>query len=291
MNVILGASGQVGSAIIDQLINEKEPVVAVVRNPEKAKELERKGIQVRIADVFDGSALQGAIKEGNTLFVLTPETTSSTDVIGETKTLLTNYRNAINGSSIKKVVGLSSIGAQHPIGNLKMSYLLERAFEGLDVQTVLVRPAYYFSNWLLYLDTIMAEGLLPTFYPTDLKIPMISPHDVADFLTNVIVQDVEGNPIYELEGPGWCNPNDVATTFGNILGRSVEASQMPRERWGDQLQQAGFTQDSAKNFIEMTQAVNDGKAKPEGNGAILVKTQTTFKEYVADVISRSRSAA
>ena len=132
MNVILGASGQVGSAIIDQLINEKEPVVAVVRNPEKAKELERKGIQVRIADVFDGSALQ-----------------------------LTNYRNAINGSSIKKVVGLSSMGAQHPIGNLKMSYLLERAFEGLDVQTVLVRPAYYFSNWLLYLDTIMAEGLLP----------------------------------------------------------------------------------------------------------------------------------
>lgn len=98
------------------MIKKDEPVRAVIRDKEKAGDLEKRGIEVRIADYFDEGALTNAVQGGNLIFVLTPETGKSEDVLDDTKTLLENYRSAIKSSQIKKVVGLSSIGAQHASG-------------------------------------------------------------------------------------------------------------------------------------------------------------------------------
>jgi len=130
MNVILGASGQIGSAIAGHLIKNNLPVKGVIRSTGKAGDLKKKGIKVSIADYFDLAALQDAVKDGDLIFVLTPETGQSEDGLGDTQTILENYRKAIETSAIRKIVGLSSIGAQHKsgTGNLLMSYMLEHAF-------------------------------------------------------------------------------------------------------------------------------------------------------------------
>jgi uncharacterized protein YbjT (DUF2867 family) len=279
MNIILGATGQVGSAIVDRLLQRNEPVTAVIHNPTKAAELQTKGALVTVADAFDLQSLQSAFKDGGAVFVLTPETGSSHDVIGDTQTILANYKAAIEPAQIEKIVGLSSIGAQSEAGNLKMSSLLERAFTGLKAQQIFVRPAYYYSNWIPDWDIAKAQGILPTFYPVDLKIPMISPLDVAEFVADILVEPIEDSPIYELESSQWYSSIDVAATMGEVLGRKVEARQTPRVNWEDKLAHIGFTQDAIENFMEMTAAVIDGKTKPEGN-KISVQTKTTLKQYL-----------
>jgi uncharacterized protein YbjT (DUF2867 family) len=280
MNIVLGASGQVGSAIIDSLVKQNAPVKAVVRDRGKADNLHKKGVLVTVADALKLATLQSAFKDGSVVFVLTPETGHSHDAIADTKTILDNYRAAIESTQIKKIVGLSSIGAQNAIGNLKMSFMLEQTFVGLKAQQIFVRPAYYYSNWLPYLTTVKEQGLLPTFYPVDLKIPMISPLDVAEFVAEVMVKPIEDSPIYELESSEWYSSQDVADTLGNVLGRKVDVHQMPREDWEDQLKNIGFTQDAARNFIDMTEAVIANEAMPEYGDKILVKTKTTLKQYL-----------
>ena len=93
MNIILGATGQVGSAIVNNLIENGQPVKIVIRNKEKAEELKRKGVNVAVADYFDLNALSEAVKDGSLIFLLTPETGTSDDVLGETEKLLGNYHN------------------------------------------------------------------------------------------------------------------------------------------------------------------------------------------------------
>ena len=286
MNVILGASGQIGSAIAGHLIKSNGPVRGVIRNTRKADALEKKGVKVSIADYFDPAALQDAVKDGDLIFVLTPETSQSEDVLGDTQTIVENYRKAIETSAIRKIVGLSSMGAQHKsgTGNLLMSYMLEHTFTGIPIPQVFVRPAYYYSNWLLYLPAVKEHGMLPTFYPPDLQIPMVSPMDVAAFIADKIVNGIEGSAIYELEGPEAYSSNDVAHAFGEVVGRTVKAQQIPRESWEETLQEAGFTQDVMKNFIAMTEAVIDGRAKPERKGTNPIKLPTTLHQYFNDHI-------
>ena len=73
MNIILGATGQIGSMLVDNLLKEGQPVRAVIRNSSKAQELKNKGAEVAIADYFDVEALKRAFQGGSSVFLLTPE--------------------------------------------------------------------------------------------------------------------------------------------------------------------------------------------------------------------------
>jgi uncharacterized protein YbjT (DUF2867 family) len=289
MNIVLGASGQVGSAIVEYLVSRNEPVKAIIRNPDKAKELQKfQNLLIEIADAFDLPALEKAFKNGSSVLLLTPDKGDSDDILGDTKTTLNNYKKAIEGSQIKKLVGLSSVGAQYKTnsGSFKMSYLLEHNFAGLNVQKIFVRPSYYYSNWMESISVIQEEGILPTFYPVDLKIPMLSPLDVATFIASVMTDTIEDEPIFEVEGPESYSSRDIANVFGKALKRNVVPQQIPREDWWKTIKEFGYTDDVTKNFVEMTQLVAEGKAKPQGIGTISVKVDTPFKTYLEEQLKK-----
>jgi uncharacterized protein YbjT (DUF2867 family) len=281
MHVVSGASGQVGSAVAKTLLTNGEPVTGVVRDAAKASDLKRNGMSIAQADLFDASALQKAFQGADTVFLLTPENPASNDVLGDVKAILKNYRDAIHASGIQKIVGLSSIGAQHAsgTGNLEMSYLLEHAFHDLPVQQIFIRATYYYSNWMPYISTVQQQGILPTFFPVDLKIPMGSPVDTGTFIAEIMMKDIpEQKKIYELTGTLYSSA-DVASVLGNIFHRKVTAQPIPKNQWSETLQQAGFTRDAAHNLIKMTEAVIDGRTLPEQKETDMIKLPASLEEY------------
>ncbi|HII90982.1 MAG TPA: NAD(P)H-binding protein [Methanosarcina sp.] len=280
MDIILGATGQIGSMLVDNLIKRGQSVRAVVRNGSKAEGLRSKGIEISIADYFDVEALKKAFQGGSLAFLLTPENPESQDFISETKTIINNYREAILASGITKIVGLSSNGAQHEsgTGNLMASYMLEHAFSDLEIEQVFVRPSYYFSNWLGYLELVKEHGILPTFFPPEMKVPMIAPPDVAEFLSEVMVCKIPKKRIYEITGPHAYSSLDIAKILGEVLNRNVILQQVLPEEWESTLIQAGFSKDGAKNLALMTKAVIEGKTKNEASNP--VSFSTDFKSYL-----------
>lgn len=288
-NIILGASGRVGSAVVDRLLELGAPVKGVVRNEEKAEALKSRGAEAAIADAHNLPALKTAMRDGKALFALTPETGREKNVLGDTNDILTNYRAALVAGGIKKVVGLSSMGAQHRegTGNLVMSYMLEHAFDGIGVSRVFIRPAYYFSNWLNYLEPAEQNGVLPTFFPVDLKIPMICPSDVGHFAAEVLANGDSDSTIYELYGPGEYSSADVANAFSRVLGKEIKARQIPRKDWDKTLDSIGFSADGIRNFIEMTEAVINGKSRPDGKGTIRAQANTTWEAYLEEAVKKA----
>ncbi|MET7258625.1 NmrA family NAD(P)-binding protein [Dyadobacter fermentans] len=288
-HIILGASGRVGSAVVDRLLELGAPVKGVVRNEGKADALKSRGVDTSIADAHNLPALKAALRDGETLFALTPETGREKNVLGDTNDILTNYRAALVADGIKKVVGLSSMGAQHRegTGNLVMSYMLEHAFDGIGVSRVFIRPAYYFSNWLNYLEPAEKNGVLPTFFPVDLKIPMICPADVGRFAAEVLTNGDSDMTIYELYGPRSYSSSDVAKAFGDVLGREVKAQQIPRKDWDKTLDSIGFSADGVRNFVEMTEAVISGKSMPDGKGTVRAQADTTLESYLEEAVKNA----
>jgi NAD(P)H dehydrogenase (quinone) len=64
MILITRATGQLGSAVIDQLLKSADPtsVATLVRDPSKAAALEARGVAVRIGDHDDTDALRRAME-------------------------------------------------------------------------------------------------------------------------------------------------------------------------------------------------------------------------------------
>lgn len=287
MNIILGASGQVGAAVAAGLLEKEKPVRVVVRDAEKVAELKSKGAEVAVADYFDLAALETAFEGGETLFAITPESGRSDDIMGDTRKILDNYREAIKKTGIKKVIALSSIGAHHDrdTGNLLMSHMLECNFSDLEVKTTCIRPGYYFSNWLFHLDTVQQTGILPTFFPADLKIPMVSPMDVAKKVVAIMTSANLAADIYEIHGRMTYSAEDIAKAFSKALDKKVTAKEIPREEWEQTLDEAGFTADAKKNFIEMTEAVIAGHADSETGEVIIFPGKSRLNKYIAEAVS------
>lgn len=284
MNLILGATGQVGSILVANLLKKGQPVRAVIRNSVKAPDLISKGVEVYVADYFDGAALKKAFQGGSSVFLLTPENPECVDFINESRTIINNYREAIRSAKITNIIGLSSGGAQHEsgTGNLVASYLLEHAFSGLEIEQTFVRPAYYFSNWMGYLELVKEHGILPTFFPPEMKLPMIAPADVAAFSAKLMSDDTPRERIYEITGPYAYSSSEIAQIFEAALNRSVTVQQMLPEDWESTLLQAGFTKDGAHNLMLMTKAVIDGRTKNTTPNPI--RCATDFKTYLETVI-------
>jgi uncharacterized protein YbjT (DUF2867 family) len=286
MNIIVGASGQVGSHLTERLLDKGIPAIAVVRNQEKIKD---ESFIVRQADLFNLEQVVNAFNGGTTAFLLTPENPSSNDIIKDTKKIIENYRKAVEEKKIQRIVCLSCIGAhiEGKIGNILMSRLLEKQFDNLNIEKIIIRPSYYFSNWLGYLSTIEQYGVLPTFFPEDLKVEMHSPLDLADFIADVIAKPL-GQPktiVYELVGPTKYSSFDIAKIFSTIFNKDVSIQSITCDKWKETLLSVGFTNNTADNLCDMTQAVVDGLTSPEyPNSTIHLKTD--FESYMKQLLGK-----
>lgn len=160
--------------------------------------------------------------------------------------------------------------------------MLEHAFSDINIEQIYVRPAYYFSNWLGYLDLVKNDGVLPTFFPPEMKVAMVAPPDVAEFLSDVMISNTRQERIYEIDGPKLYSSLDIAIIFGDIFNRDVAVQQVLPEEWKSTLIQAGFSTDGAKNLMLMTQAVIDGKTKFETANPI--RLHTDFNKYLMNII-------
>jgi uncharacterized protein YbjT (DUF2867 family)/uncharacterized protein YdhG (YjbR/CyaY superfamily) len=286
MNIITGAGGQVGSALVKELSKNGVPVTAIIRNRNKANTFDP-NVQVRIADVFDAESLTKAFNGGETVFLITPENFHSEDVLGDGKRIIAAYRKAIQQTGIRRIIGLSSMGAHlgNGTGNLMISHWLEEAFGDLSVETTYIRPAYYFSNWLAYADVVKEYGILPTFFEPEQKIPMVSPQDIAQFAASVFMDPTFSAKVVELTGPQSYSTQDVARIYAKYYKREVLPNRIPREEWVPTLINAGFSTDAATNMAAMTATLTDGEDKPKSE-AIPIKLETGLEEYIRNETGR-----
>lgn len=281
MNIIVGATGQVGSHVIQRLKQDGYATRAIVRTTDKATD---KSNDYRVADLFDAEQLTEAFRGGTAAFLITPENPAAKDIIEDTRHIVHNYKIAIRAAGIRKVVALSCIGAhlEADTGNILMSRVLEQELDSLDIEKVYIRPSYYFSNWLGYRQTAEQHGVLPSFFPKDLKLDMHSPVDLVKFIAQVMTRPASsGKKIHELTGPLQYSALDVADAFSKLFNKNVAVQSIPPEQWRETLVAVGFTDNTAKNLSDMTQAVIDGRAVPEWPDDT-IKLPTSLLKYLEE---------
>jgi uncharacterized protein YbjT (DUF2867 family) len=288
MHIVLGATGHIGSAVAETLLENQEPVTIVTRSRDKAAEWERKGAKAAIADVSDVEALWKIFDSGKTLFLLNPPASPESDMVAEELKTVHYILQALEGSTIEKVVATSTYGAQQGdnIGDLGVLYEMEHQLARLDVPADIIRGAYYMSNWDTYLESARREGKLYTFFPKDFKLPMVAPQDIGRFAARLLMQQHENSGLYFFEGPEMYSAEDVAQAFQHALSKPVEVVEIPREQRIGLLTSMGFSPKSAESLSNMTDITIDGNYEV---GIEPVRGLTTIFDYVQLLVNQPKS--
>src|SRR5258705_4433413 len=118
MYAITGITGKVGGALARTLLAARESVRAVVRNAGKGRPWAEKGCEVALAEMEDAGTLTSAFKEVDGVFVLPPSEFDPAPGFPEACAVINAVKTALEATRPRRVVCLSTIGAQATKPNL-----------------------------------------------------------------------------------------------------------------------------------------------------------------------------
>jgi uncharacterized protein YbjT (DUF2867 family) len=118
MYAITGITGQVGGAVARNLLAAGQRVRAVLRDAAKGRTWSERGCEIALADMADGTALAAAFQGAAGVFILPPPVFDPAPGFPEARAVIEAVKSALEATRPRKVVCLSTIGAQAQQPNL-----------------------------------------------------------------------------------------------------------------------------------------------------------------------------
>jgi uncharacterized protein YbjT (DUF2867 family) len=155
MNIVLtGSVGHISKPLAQELIAKGHSVTVISSKAEKQKNIEALGVTPAIGKIEAVNFLTKTFTGADIVYLMEPPAEQSlirdpnftmTALIDDIKQIVTNYKQAILQSGVKKVVHFSSIGAHTDKGNglLKFHFYAENILKELtaDVSIKSIRPS------------------------------------------------------------------------------------------------------------------------------------------------------
>ena len=285
MFVVVGATGNTGSAVVDTMLSKKQPVRVVVRSADKGAAWKAKGAEVAVASLDDVPALTKAFEGATGVYLMVPPNYGAIAWLSDQQARMDRAAEAVVKSGVSHVVYLSSIGGQLPSGTgpIRAVHYGEGKLTGAMTHLTILRPPYFMENWVPVIGAAKAQGVLPTFIAPQAKIPMIAARDIGRIGAERLMAGGRGKQIVELAGPEEYSPEQVATVLGQILGKAVTAQHAPLSAVIPTFKLFGFSDEAAKLFEEMYASFSTGAVGYETPDK-LVRGTVTLQEALRGMV-------
>ncbi|NWL75831.1 FMN-dependent NADH-azoreductase [Pseudomonas taiwanensis] len=289
MITVMGASGHTGKRIVEQLLKAGQPVRALGRSAERLATLKNAGAEVMVGEPNDAAYLTESFHGAEVVYTLLPYDPSVTDYMAQQAEVGEAIVKAIRASGVRRVVALSSVGAELTSGNGPIASMHEqegrlRELTGVDV--LILRAGAFFENLLPALYMIEQHGLVADGVGADVPVPMIASKDIADAaLAALLDRDWAGFQVRELLGQRDISYGEATRIFGEHLGRpDLPYVQLPYGEMAGMLQEAGFSANLAELYAELAHGINERTVKSLEGRRPENTTATSFEAFVAEVV-------
>ena len=288
MFVVVGATGNTGSAVADTLLSRKQPVRIVVRSADKGAAWKAKGAEIAVASLDDVPALTKAFQGARGLYLLVPPNYGAQAWLTEQRARMGRAAEAVEKSGVPHVVFLSSIGGHiaEGTGPIRAARYGEQVLVRAVKNLTILRPPYFMENWAPVLGAVKGQGLLPTFIAPMAKIPMIATDDIGRIAAEQLIAGGHGRKVVEMAGPEEYSPDQVAAALGQILGKSVTAQHAPLSAVVPTFKSFGFSDEAAKLFEEMYTSFSTGAIGYE-QPASVIRGRVTLAEALKGFVKAS----
>lgn len=216
--LVTGATGTIGSLVVQGLAAAGAEVCAFVRTP--GKQSFPAGVKEVVGDLTDVPSLRAALSSVRTLFLLNAVTP---DELTQALVALNLAREA----GIERIVYLSVIHADKftNVPHFTGKHTVERMIESLDTPATILRPAYFMQNERMVQQVIQGYGIYPMPIGST-GVAMIDARDIADAaVAELLRRDRATAPsprvTLELVGPELLTGESVAKIWSAALGREV----------------------------------------------------------------------
>lgn len=227
MLLITGATGQLGSAIIDRLLQllPATQITGLARDEQKAAALQAKGVRVCLGSYDDVASLDRAMRGTDKVLLI-----AGTDE----EHRLQQHQNVVDAAKKAGVQWLGYTSRTLKDRTTMANQLMRGHFQTEDTIKASGLTHSLFRN-VLYLDAVpqfVGAKVFETgiYLPAGQgKVPFALRREQGEAIANVLAADTPAKPIYQLTGSASYSFADVAAALTDLSGKPVQytAAEVP----------------------------------------------------------------
>jgi uncharacterized protein YbjT (DUF2867 family) len=285
--LITGATGNVGSAVLDNLGTTDVGLRALAHDESKARSLRDRGVEAIVGDFLQPETLSPALEGVGTVLLVTPihpeQVTQASNVIKAAKE---------SGNDLR-IVRLSVHQAFHqaPARNSRQHAEIEDELASSGLPYTLLRPTTFMQNTLMAARTVASEGRI--YQPfKDGRLGMIDARDIGEVAAKVLTEEGHEGEVYTLTGPAAISFYNVAQALSEVLGKEVSYVPIPLEKAKEAMLDMGLSEWRADVLIEYAKAHSEGYSDftTKDVERLTGHPATSYKEFATDFAGVFRGA-
>ncbi len=252
--LVTGATGNVGSLLIPNLINLGADVRALVRDESKAQGLKDAGVEVVVGDLEKPDTLDAAFRGVRKVFLITPpnpnQIIQAKNGIQAAKRSGSPHIVRLSAGAVREMPGaLPRISGQHAE--------IDDELRTSGVPYTILKPHFFMQNTMMAAQTVASDGVV--YMPfKDGNLGMIDVRDIVDVAVKVLTNDGHEDEAYTLTGPASISFHDVAAALAKALGKEVNYVDVPLEAGRQGMIGMGLPEWVADAFGEYFTAFSEG---------------------------------
>lgn len=260
MIAITGATGQLGRLVIDALLQRvpASEVLALVRDPLKARDLTALGVTVRQADYSQPQTLATALAGVERLLLI------SSNEIGQRTAQHLAVIDAAKAAGVKLLAYTSVLRADTSALGLAAEHLAtEQALSASGLDHVVLRNGWYSENYSAGLPTALEHGVLLGAAGQG-RIASAARADYAEAAAVVLTSEGQAGRVYELAGDSAYTLEQLAAQTARQSGKPLVYQNLSQEEYQAALLGIGLPEGFAVLLADSDAAAAKGALFDDG---------------------------
>jgi uncharacterized protein YbjT (DUF2867 family) len=287
MIVITTPTGQIGRQVLENVLDNGEPIRVIARDPSHLPAHVRDRVDVVQGSHGDSDVVERAFAGADSVFWLVPPDFSAVSVEAVYVDFTRPACDAFTSQGVKRVVGVSALGRGVPgnAGLVSASLAMDDLIASTGVGYRALTMPSFMDNVLRQAEAIKREGVFVSPIAGDRKLPTCATRDIAAIAAALLLDSTWSGPgSVPVLGPEDLSHDEMAQIMSDVLGRPVRFQQISGEDFKAGLTGFGMSDAMAQGMLDMMLAKNDGldNAEPRTPQST---TPTTFRQWCAEVLA------
>lgn len=252
MFLIVGATGNVGSQVAEELLARGEQVRVFTRDRAKLANLAKRWEKAEVVegDLSQPESFQRATSGVQAVFLMNGalDGDSFRQILEDAKQ-----------QGVRRIVFLSSVLAARPDLQIGLMHKVkEDAIHDAGFEFTSVRASGFMSNVRQWAGSIRTEGVVYNAMGTG-KSALIAPEDIAAVAVAALVSPRPLGPILEVTGGELLTVPEEVKILSKVLGRALRVIDVTTEQAADALAGNGLPRPVANAVAASFQAIREGR--------------------------------
>lgn len=251
---ITGATGQFGSLVIEALLKTVPAgdLVVSVRNPEKASDLQARGVEVRHGDFDQPETLESAFVGVDRLLIVSAD--------GDNETRIRQHKAAVVAAEKAGVgfIAYTSVGQadKSELFLAEVHRITEEAIRATGIPYSFLRNNWYLENEIGSIQGALAGAPWVTSAGNG-KVGWATRGDYAEAAANVLTGDGHENTVYELSGKP-LTQEELTEIIGTVIGKEIKVIQVDDEAYAKTMSEVGVPEAALPIVVAIQRGIREG---------------------------------